>query len=82
MAIGLAVLLTTIVKRYSPARLESVAQANRYWPASWKSSYVHWLYLSFAYESLFIGLIGGLLRYWKGQDILRRRSPRNQIAGF
>jgi hypothetical protein len=73
-AIRLADVLVTFVQRYVPHWLMSVAWANRYWPLSSKVDYVRWLYSAYLYEALIIGLIGGLLTYWKVYDRIRPRA--------
>ena len=72
-AIGLGCLLVSLVQHYTSRWLLSVAGANRYWPLSWKVDYVNWLYSTYLYEALFLGLIGGLLGYWKVYESIRFR---------
>lgn len=75
-AIGLVGLLVSLVQRYAPGPLESAARANRFWPASWQYDYVHWLYSTYLFEALFIGLVGGLLAYWKAHDLIQLRISK------
>lgn len=69
----LAAVLVGLVQQYVPGWLIRAANANTYWPTSWKYDYVHWLYASYAWSALAIGLIGGLIIYGKAYGLVRTR---------